>query len=82
MAGNAWEWTSSRYDGIEYPYPYDANDGRENLTYYARRVLRGGSFYGGSSDVRCAVRLDDLPEARDDNDGFRVGFAPPSASGL
>ena len=41
MAGNVWEWTSSQYKD----YPFDANDGRENLTdYEAPRVLRGGSF--------------------------------------
>ena len=79
MAGNVWEWTSSQYKD----YPYDANDGRENLTdYQAPRVLRGGSFDIEASDVRCAVRSGDYPEYRDDNIGFRVGFAPPSPSGL
>ena len=78
MAGNVWEWTSSQYKG----YPYDVNDGRENLTDYAPRVLRGGSFHTGSSNVHCAVRSDDNPGDRGDDVGFRVGFAPPSASGL
>jgi formylglycine-generating enzyme required for sulfatase activity len=79
MAGNVWDWTSSQYKD----YPYDATDGRENLTdYEAHRVLRGGSFDNGPPQVRCAVRLDPQPEYRGDFIGFRVGFAPPSSSGL
>jgi formylglycine-generating enzyme required for sulfatase activity len=39
MAGQAWEWTTSLYQ----PYPYDAQDGREDLTVAASRVARGGS---------------------------------------
>jgi formylglycine-generating enzyme required for sulfatase activity len=39
MAGQAWEWTTSLYK----PYPYDAQDGREDLTVAASRVARGGS---------------------------------------
>ena len=42
----------------------------------AHRVLRGGSFNNETSNVRCAVRNNDNPENRNDNRGFRVGFAP------
>lgn len=38
MAGNGWEWVSSAY----LPYPYDARDGREDLTRDAVRGTRGG----------------------------------------
>ncbi|MHB2017184.1 MAG: bifunctional serine/threonine-protein kinase/formylglycine-generating enzyme family protein [Candidatus Xenobia bacterium] len=40
MAGNAWNWCSSQAR----PYPYHANDGREDPRGRDCRVLRGGDF--------------------------------------
>ncbi len=57
MAGNVWEWCSSQYKD----YPYDAGDGRENLTEYASRVVRGGSFHGDEASARCGSRVYWLP---------------------
>jgi formylglycine-generating enzyme required for sulfatase activity len=52
MSGNVWEWTRS----ISKPYPYDAEDGREDQGVKGRRVLRGGSFSYYEANARCAFR--------------------------
>ena len=72
MAGNVWEWVSSLYK----PYPYDANDGREDLSSYNFRVLRGGAwFYGVLGSVRSSFRYwlfpSDPYNLSDDFIGFR-----------
>ena len=68
MAGNVWEWTSSQYQ----PYPYQADDGREELSGEASRVLRGGAFNYYGYFVRCAYRYANLPDFTNFNVGFRV----------
>ena len=60
MAGNVWEWCSSKRES----YPYRADDGREDLSDTASsRVLRGGSFSLGllASDCRAALRFSYTP---------------------
>ena len=42
MAGNAWHWVSSAYR----PYPYRADDGREDPTPGPVRATRGGGRVG------------------------------------
>ena len=81
MAGNVWEWTSSRWGGTDwakpgYPYPYDPDDGREDLTVDDSRVLRGGSFSDNAASVRCAYRDGCDPDGRDGDRGFRVVLPP------
>ena len=78
VAGNVWEWTSSllgkESDKPEFGYPYDAKDGRENLSApdTIRRTLRGGSFRNDAQSVRCACRLRRDPGLRRGLYGFRV----------
>jgi formylglycine-generating enzyme required for sulfatase activity/uncharacterized caspase-like protein len=67
MVGNVWESVSSLYQ----PYPYSAEDGRENLNSSDARVLRGGSWLDDDGNVRSAVRLRFGPTLSNDNIGFR-----------
>jgi formylglycine-generating enzyme required for sulfatase activity len=77
-AGNVWEWTSSLWgkhaSNPEFGYPYDAKDGRENLSTpdAVLRVLRGGSFRHDDRSVRCAFRDRNFPNVRINRYGFRV----------
>ena len=68
MAGNVWEWTSSKYQ----PYPYQADDSREDLSGEASRALRGGAFLFNVVIVRCASRLANYPDYTNHIVGFRV----------
>ena len=52
MAGNVWEWCRSELKD----YPYDPDNGREELEGDAHRVLRGGSWYLDLPAARCAAR--------------------------
>jgi formylglycine-generating enzyme required for sulfatase activity len=74
MAGNVWEWTRS----AKRSYPYDPTDGREDLEdpTDSPRVLRGGAYFSGASNVRCAVRGRSGPSFRDWDVGFRVVLLP------
>ncbi|HUN09647.1 MAG TPA: SUMF1/EgtB/PvdO family nonheme iron enzyme [Aggregatilineales bacterium] len=79
LSGNVLEWCSSLYQ----PYPFDAQDGREDsLDGSNRRALRGGSWYSGQFLARAASRLSYHPYSRDLILGFRVasavGSVPPS----
>jgi formylglycine-generating enzyme required for sulfatase activity len=77
MAGNVWEWCQSLYEA----YPYQADDGREELRAQGSRVLRGGAFYNSGRLVRCAYRTADAPYGWSGGVGFRVVVAP-GPSGL
>jgi formylglycine-generating enzyme required for sulfatase activity len=68
MAGNVWEWCSSLYRD----YPYDLDDGREDLEAEGDRVLRGGSWLYGGSYACCSYRRNDRPSYFDGHIGLRV----------
>jgi formylglycine-generating enzyme required for sulfatase activity len=72
LSGNVYEWTHSLYQ----PYPYRADDGREDDRAEGRRAVRGGSWSLNQGYVRVSSRNYDPPDDFDDNGGFRVSVAP------
>ena len=69
LSGNVWEWCSSLYRD----YPYDPEDGREDMEAEGRRVLRGGSWFGsGERSARCSSRDLVLPSGFYLTGGFRI----------
>jgi formylglycine-generating enzyme required for sulfatase activity len=68
MAGNVWEWTAS----LDLPYPYAADDGREDPRAAGRRILRGGCYANPHGFARCACRFRLLPTVRNPFLGFRL----------
>ena len=67
MVGNVWEWTSSLYKN----YPYDATDGREDLSNAGSRVLRGGSWGSNEYFARASSRNWNDSDFDDVSFGFR-----------
>ncbi len=78
LTGNTLEWTSSAFgssrDASAFPYPYDAEDGRENpdLPATTLRVLRGGSWSDVQSVALAAYRVIPPPGNRAGDNGFRA----------
>jgi eukaryotic-like serine/threonine-protein kinase len=70
MAGNVWEWVSS----LSSDYPYNAKDGRENLTIVGTRVLRGGSWFDAPVSLRSADRYAFDQTYTGLNTGFRCAL--------
>lgn len=70
MSGNVWEWTSSKYQ----PYPYNKTDGREDIVLLEAevlRVLRGGSYINGSTQMAASFRSFAETDTRKPTIGFR-----------
>jgi len=71
LSGNVWEWVLTIYDQDDYPYPYDAEDGRNDTAQTdVLRGLRGGSFDVTSFFLRAANRSG----SGDGNAGDSFGF--------
>ncbi len=68
LAGNVYEWTATLYR----PYRYDPADGREDPLADGLRVMRGGSWYVGRTNVRCSYRDWDDPWNWDYYLGYRL----------
>jgi len=77
LSGNVWERCSS----LHWSYPYDPDDGREDLEAGGHRVLRGGSWvYFEEWYARCSSRLDVHPAYFYISHGFRVLVSAHSLS--
>ena len=75
MAGNAWEWVSSAYR----PYPYRADDGREDPTPGPVRGTRGGGHDSPAGEITTTQRgsnVSRIPSAGHHNIGFRCAKSP------
>jgi len=76
LLGNVWEWCSTRWgrnwQTLDYAYPYTADDGREDLSGSAARIIRGGSWFDPLSQAKPHIRARYLPGSRASNIGFRL----------
>ena len=73
MCGNVWEWVSDCGHTDYEDAPKDGSSWLEaNRGDCGKRVLRGGSWYNGSSELRTALRYWNLPVTRNGDLGFRL----------
>ncbi|MFH1998190.1 MAG: SUMF1/EgtB/PvdO family nonheme iron enzyme [Planctomycetota bacterium] len=75
MAGNVWEWCNESYDANYYQYCVDHGiySNPTGPSINGLRVVRGGTWGGSISLLRCAYRSwAFLPASRDSTLGFRL----------
>jgi formylglycine-generating enzyme required for sulfatase activity len=70
MAGNIWEWCQSPLRR----YPLNAEH-RSEADSTEQQIVRGGSWYHGPDDARCAARYCYFPQGRDNVVGFRLALS-------
>ena len=76
IAGNVWEWCSSTYR----PYPYRADDGREDPNDSSSHVLRGGGCGFDRGGARVSFRASYSGGGGYDLAGFRCARSEQSLS--
>ncbi len=76
LAGNVWEWCRTRWgrtlQTLEYPYPYNPADGRDDEEDRYVRIIRGGSWFDLWPQASPTNRRRYLADARSNNIGFRL----------
>lgn len=73
MSGNLWEWVSTIYDQDRFKYPYNPDDGREEISdsIDILRVTRGGSWESSDEFLPASNRSLSGPTTRTNYYGFR-----------
>ena len=69
MTGNVWEWTRDLYDKQYYSMSQNQNPSGPDAGFY--RVIRGGGFYSGPSQLRISNRHWFSPDFAELSIGFR-----------
>jgi formylglycine-generating enzyme required for sulfatase activity len=74
MSGNVWEWVwdwhVTAYDKLPSVDPIGPESGKY-------RIIRGGSWSHTDRLARVAYRVEDNPDRRGNNQGFRVARSTP-----
>ncbi|MGZ9166362.1 MAG: caspase, EACC1-associated type [Anaerolineales bacterium] len=75
MAGNVWEWVADRYSEAYYGTPFPSNP--QGPDSGQSRVLRGGAWNSGESDLRASNRRKYAPIYANFDTGFRCASPLP-----